>query len=59
MMHSYVYIPYVYMNHLVLLTLYNKFSRALFRGDDIERGKDFLNVNDGLVGFVGPWNSQL
>ena len=37
----------------------DKLPGSLFRSDDIERGKDLLYVDDGLVWLVGPGYGQL
>lgn len=40
------------------LTLDYQLPRSLLGGDDIQRRGDFLDVNDVLVRFIGPWYSQ-
>lgn len=40
------------------LTLDDQFSGSLFRSDDIERGRDLLDMDDVLVRLIRPRDCQ-
>lgn len=41
------------------LTHDGELARPLLGGDDLQRGGDGLDADDGLVGVVGAWHGQL